>query len=135
MKLGLVVLLITGASFMAVPVARACGGGVVAPQAATIGADAQRIILAVHDGVTDVITQLGVSRTTADYGVLIPVPSQPTLDAKPVASADLDVVFNGTAPSIGISVPDDGPSCGCPAAGSSNKAEQSPPCRPRSANR
>ena len=73
--------------------ARACGGGVVTRmQSGTIGANAQRILISVHGGTTDVITQIGVPATTADYGVLIPVPSAPTLDPSPVASADIDVL-------------------------------------------
>jgi hypothetical protein len=127
MKLWLIVLLITCGSFTAVPVARACGGGVVGPQAATVGADAQRIIISVHGGITDVITQVGVPDTSVDYGVLIPVPSQPTLDPTPVPSVELDRLFTGTAPRIGINQGDDEPSCGCPVAAGSNKGGVEPP--------
>ena len=52
------------------------------------------------------ITQIGVPATTADYGVLIPVPSEPTLDPSPVASADIDVLDTKTAPTF-IQQPND----------------------------
>jgi hypothetical protein len=126
MKLCLIVLLITCASFTAVPVARACGGGVVGPQAATVGANAQRILISVQGGVTDVVTHIGVPHTSVDYGVLIPVPSQPTLDPTPVPSGELDTLFASTAPRIGINQGDDGPSCGCPVAAGSNKGGEPP---------
>ena len=104
-----------GSMFVSVRAARACGGGVVAStQAGTLGADAQRIFISVRGGMTDVITQIGVPQTTADYGVLIPVPSEPTLDATPVASADIDRLFARTAPTIVVQASDDdGGGCGC----------------------
>ena len=74
--------------------AHACGGGVVTIPSGTIAADAQRILISVHGGVTDVITQIGVPETTANYGVLIPVPGEPTLDAKPVPSSELETLFS-----------------------------------------
>ena len=46
------------------------------------------------------ITQIGVPNTTADYGVLIPLPSEPTLDSTPVASADIDNLDRQTAPRL-----------------------------------
>jgi hypothetical protein len=96
--------------------ARACGGGLVSTQAASIGADAQRIIISARDGTTDVITQIGVPTTTADYGVLLPLPSEPTLDSTPIASADIDKLERGTAPQISRLADDRGsdlPGCGC----------------------
>jgi hypothetical protein len=112
------VVLVAGAALAAViapaPRARACGAGVVTTQAGAIGADAQRIILSVHDGITDVITQIGVPSTTADYGALIPVPGQPTLDPNPVASADVDALDRATAPSIKTYVYPSSSGCGCP---------------------
>jgi uncharacterized protein DUF2330 len=106
-----------GSVLTAVRASRACGGGVVTTtQAGTIGADAQRIFISVHGGMTDVITQIGVPATTADYGVLIPVPSEPTLDPTPVASAEIDTLDSWTTPSIMIRTSDgDGGGChiGC----------------------
>ena len=120
MKLRLTLLVIIGALCAFDRAARACGGGVVTTtQAATLGADAQRIFISVHGGLTDVITQIGVPATTADYGVVIPVPSQPTLDATPVKQAELDTLFSATQPSIvSQSGGDDGGGCGCPVAAS-----------------
>jgi hypothetical protein len=106
----------------AAPSARACGGGVVTTQAGTVGADTQRIFLSVRGGSTDVVTQVRVPSTTADYGVLIPVPAEPTLDPTPVSMADLDNLERKTAPDIliGAAASDDGPACAC--GGASNKS-------------
>ena len=113
MKLILASLVSIAAVLASARAARACGGGVVStPIAGTIGADAQRIVISVHGGVTDIVTQIGVPATTAEYGVLIPVPGEPTLDATPVKSAELDTLFSATAPSVRLSVPDDGGGCG-----------------------
>ena len=123
MKIRLALLVIVASVCASHRAARACGGGVVTTtQAATLGADAQRIFISVHGGVTDVITQIGVPATTADYGVVIPVPSQPTLDATPVKQAELDSLFSATQPSIlSQSGGDDGIGCGCPVAAGSDK--------------
>jgi hypothetical protein len=96
----------------------------VTTQTGAVGADAQRIFLSVRGGNTDVVTQVRVPDTTADYGVLIPVPAAPTLDPVPVSMNDLDSLERKTAPTIYIDAGDaDGPSCGCPVAGgSSNKS-------------
>jgi len=90
--------------------ASACGGGGVTT-VETIGttqavvASAQRIVLAFHGAggsaaTTDVVAQIGVPATNADYGVLIPVPSEPTLDPQPVAAEDLDLLTQSTAPVV-----------------------------------
>jgi hypothetical protein len=65
-----------------------------------IGAGAQRILIATRDEVTEVVVEMTVPRTTADYGVLIPVPARPTLDPRPVESADIDQVDQATRPQI-----------------------------------
>ena len=103
--------------------AEACGGGgVVSSQPGTIGADAQRIVLAApgegaagNPPVTDVIVQIGVPSTTDDYGALLPVPSEPTLDSTPVSAAELDTLDDATAPQIhSVSGSGDGGSgCSC----------------------
>ncbi len=79
--------------------AHACGGGVVTSTEGTV-ANAQRIVVSVHDGVTDVITQIGVPDTTADYGALLPVPSEPTLDSEPVSAEELEALDAETKPII-----------------------------------
>ena len=75
----------------------------------------QRVIMSVRaGGTTDMIVQINVPQTTGDYGVLIPVPSEPTLDMQPVSSAEMNALDRITAPSIESS--DDGSSgsgCGC----------------------
>jgi hypothetical protein len=83
-------------------------GGVVA--------DAQRIFMSVKGGRTEVVVQIGVPATTADYGVLIPVPGEPTLDPQPVHANDLAALDAATAPAI-IRVDESASSsssgCGC----------------------
>ena len=60
------------------------------------------------------IAQVTVPRTTSDYGVLIPVPSEPTLDTQPVPSAELNALYSNTAPRIEISESSgSGIGCGC----------------------
>ena len=85
MKLRLALLLLMmGSVFVPPRAARACGGGVVTrAQSGTIGADAQRILISVRGGTTDVITQIAVPATTADYGVLASAPER--ADARPQA--------------------------------------------------
>lgn len=96
--------------------ARACGGGLVSTQG-TVGADAQRIFISSRDGTTDVVTQINVPATTSDYGVLLPLPGEPTLDGTPVSSADLDLLDRQTAPRVHHAVNEEGgipvPDCGC----------------------
>jgi Uncharacterized protein conserved in bacteria (DUF2330) len=79
--------------------AHACGGGLVS-SSANVGADAQRIFLSVSGTVTTVVTQVAVPATSADYGVLIPVPAKPLLDPNPVPSAAFDELDAFTAPRI-----------------------------------
>jgi hypothetical protein len=84
---------------LAAPRAHACGGGLVS-RAATVGASVQRIFLAVSGSTTTVVTQVAVPATTADYGVLIPLPAKPTLDPKPVPNAAFDELDAATAPRL-----------------------------------
>jgi hypothetical protein len=53
---------------------------------------------------------------TADYGALLPLPSAPTLDPKAVASAELDALYEWSAPKITQPAESDDSflSCGCP---------------------
>ena len=94
--------------------ASACGGGGVA-SASGVVMGSQRIVMSLRsEGTTDMIVQVTVPRTTADYGVLIPVPSEPTLDERPVSSAELDALDEITAPRIeSTSVTSSGGGCGC----------------------
>jgi hypothetical protein len=97
-----------------IPPALACGGGGVT-SASGVVMGAQRIIMSVRaGGTTDMIVQVTVPKTTGDYGVLIPVPSEPTLDPQPVRSTEFDKLDSITTPSLEFS--DDsssGMSCGC----------------------
>jgi len=104
--------------------ALACGGGGVTSKIG-VTMNSQRIFMSVRaSGTTDIIAQVTVPQTTADYGVLIPVPDQPTLDAEPVSTAELDALDRATAPAIFSSTSDGGSSsgCGCLAAGADDDA-------------
>jgi hypothetical protein len=103
--------------------AHACGGGLVSSQAATVGANVQRIFLAPSASSTTVVTQVAVPATTGDYGVLIPLPSKPTLDPTPVPSAAFDQLDASTAPRIFHAEPaSDDFSLGCGGASKSASA-------------
>lgn len=95
--------------------ASACGGGGVTTVNQGVVADAQRVFMSVNAGRTDVIVQIGVPATTADYGVLIPVPGEPTLDEVPVDPYDFFTLDQATAPTI-VTIDDSESSssgCGC----------------------
>jgi len=114
MRIKLALLFMMAVVFAAPRAARACGGGVVTTpaQVASVGANAQRIFISVSPGgTTDVVTQIGVPATAADYGVLIPVPSEPTLDPTPIMSSELEALDRFTQPTIRTQADDEG--CGC----------------------
>jgi hypothetical protein len=98
----------------------ACGGGGVT-SASGVVTDSQRIVISKRaGGLTDVVVQVTVPSTTADYGVLIPVPSQPMLDAQPVSAAELRELDELTAPHIETETSSGGGGCGCIAAGAAD---------------
>jgi len=104
--------------------AAACGGGGVTTTSTGVVADAQRIVLALHDQgtpdvTTDIVVQVGVPAAGASYGVLIPVPGEPVIDPEPISIRDLDALDRATAPTIVADSPSEsGGGCGCIAAGS-----------------
>jgi hypothetical protein len=115
------------AASVALPeVAEACGGGgVVSSRPGSVGANAQRVFISVHDdGVggsfdgTDVITQINVPATTDDYGALLPLPSEPTLDSRPVAAQELEQLDMATAPQLLETEDSGGSGFSCACAGS-----------------
>lgn len=119
---GLVVWMLTGvvgAGMLSIPrQASACGGGGIASQTGVV-VDSQRIVISSRaNGTTDIVAQISVPRTLWDYGVLIPVPSEPTIDTTPVSARDLAALDSGTAPQF-VPKPSDPPSsgCGCGSAG------------------
>ncbi len=66
-----------------------------------VTANAQRIVISVTErGTTETIVQIGVASTTAAYGVLIPTPTEPVLDATPVSEGSLEALDSATRPSI-----------------------------------
>lgn len=106
--------------------ARACGG-LVQPANGTLGLDAQRAFFSVKNGATDVIVQIQVPSAGVPYGVLLPAPVQPTLDATPVDSKDLDALEAATRPTIRASVSEGGGGFGCGAkAADAGGAPQTP---------
>lgn len=95
--------------------AAACGGAGVSSQSSGVVANAQRILMSVRALTTDIVVQIGVPATTADYGVLIPTDTEPTLDSQPVSEADLAALDAATAPKVFVQQAggsSDG--CGCP---------------------
>ena len=112
--------------------AHACGGGVVAGREldASVG-DTQRVVMSMHDGVTDIVVQIGVPATTADYGALLPEPYEPTLNPNPVPASELDELDRQTAPQIFVTEGDgDSGGIGCFCAGSrSQQASGDTPSR------
>ena len=116
-RLGLVLSACVFSSLGSAP-ALACGGGGVTSKAG-LTTDSQRIFMSVRaTGKTDIVAQITVPQTTADYGVLIPVPDEPTLDSEPVSTADLYALDRATAPVISSETDSSGGmSCGCGSAG------------------
>lgn len=100
----------------------ACGGGGIASQAGVV-VDSQRVVISSRaNGTTDIVAQISVPETTADYGVLIPVPSEPTLDRQPIAASDLAKLDDATQPEILVDTGGSSSGCGCGAAGDSKGA-------------
>lgn len=101
----------------------ACGGGGVTYSSGSgVVADSQRIVLALHDAetdhpTTDIVAQVGVPAAGEPYGVLIPVPVEPTIDPEPVPLSDLEELDRATAPKLTFETPyasdDEGSGCGC----------------------
>jgi len=118
-KIGAVIVACVVGSLPSAPVL-ACGGGGVTSQQLGVTTNAQRIFMSVRStGTTDIVAQITVPQTTADYGVLIPVPDEPTLDSEPVSAEDLDTLDLASAPVITKESDDSGGSgCGCIGAGS-----------------
>jgi hypothetical protein len=60
------------------------------------------------------VVQLQVPDTSTAYGVLLPVPAEPTLDPEPIASSELDTLDAATAPRISVHDGEAASSgCGC----------------------
>jgi hypothetical protein len=99
---------------------QACGGGGITTSDAGVVANSQRVFISPRaSGETDIIVEVAVPATTADYGVLIPVPSEPLLDDRAIDQDELARFDEATAPRIerAISYPSEGSGCGCGSAG------------------
>jgi MYXO-CTERM domain-containing protein len=100
--------------------ANACGGGGITTSDAGVVANSQRVIISSRaSGETDIIVEVAVPATTADYGVLIPVPSEPLLDDRAIDEDELARFDEATAPQIKreLDYPSEGSGCGCGSAG------------------
>ncbi len=118
MKFGVwLVGVLVGSLGLARPAAACGGGGVTTTTNGGVVVNTQRVVFSVHDdGTTDIVVQITVPATNADYGVLIPVPSEPTLDDEPVSADDLETLDELTQPLIKSDVPEPdsgGSGCSC----------------------
>lgn len=100
--------------------AQACGGGVTT-DVGTLAVDVQRAFFSVGGGSTDVVVQIRVPSADADYGIILPVPDQPTLDSTPVDSAELSSLEHQTRPALYLGGGGGGSCIGCAAAGADNE--------------
>ncbi len=118
---------VAGVALLGVRTAAACGGGGVTSSRGVV-MSAQRILVSARSaGTTDIVMQVGVPQTTSDYGVLVPVPSEPTIDSEPVPAAELDELDELTAPQIFVNSGSSGGSgCGCGAASAPDSTKGSP---------
>lgn len=100
-------------------VSEACGGSVSEP-ATQVTVGGQRAFIAVRsNGTTDVVVQLDVSQADGNYGVLLPLPVEPTVDPTPIDASELDGLDIDTQPVFGGSdgVSETGGGCACGGAG------------------
>lgn len=124
------------AGVLAAAPAGACGGGGVTYSSGSgVVADSQRIVLSLHDAgtdhpKTDVVAQVGIPAADEPYGVLIPVPTEPTLDPEPVLLSDLEELDRVTAPKLTLETSDGeqatGGGCGCGSADDDSKGGSTP---------
>jgi hypothetical protein len=91
----------------------ACGGGVVTTSTGNVGMDAERVFLKYQNGVTDVVVQISVPQTGAQYGALLPLEAKPELDSKPVPASAFSVLDANTSPHIEMADESSGGHGGC----------------------
>jgi len=89
--------------------ASACGGGLVSKGGTIM--QAQRVLISVRGGRTEIVTEVTVPGSQDDFGVLIPLPAVPEIDPNPVPSQALDRLEEQTRPEILGG--DDGGGIGC----------------------
>ncbi|MBI4820520.1 MAG: DUF2330 domain-containing protein [Deltaproteobacteria bacterium] len=96
------------------PRAEACGG-LVQPPEGTVGIDVQRAFFVVGAESTRIVLQIVVPQSPNDYGVIVPVPAQPTLDEDVVEAAAFDELDRATAPQVVVadSEREAASGCGC----------------------
>lgn len=103
--------------------ALACGGGGITSMDGAV-IDAQHIVVSSREaGTTDIVVHIDVPGAGSSFALLIPVPSEPTLDDKPVPANELSALAHATAPEIVIDEgSNDTPSLGCGSAKSGSDA-------------
>jgi hypothetical protein len=110
---GLAALLAASVILLPVQKAHACGG-LVQPTTGTVSQSGQLAILSLHDQVTDVVLTLDVPEAGNDFGVIVPVPAEPTIDDEPVSTTALASLEELTRPVVGFPDSDDtGGGCAC----------------------
>ena len=67
--------------------AQACGGGVARE---FVGISGQRVLFSVRKDSTEAVLELSVPEAPGDWGVILPVPVEPTLDPDPVPTSEID---------------------------------------------
>lgn len=94
--------------------ALACGGGGITSEAGVV-INAQHVLISSREqGSTDIVVQVDVPSASSNFGLLIPVPNEPTIDPEPVPSSELALLDSATAPEIVVDDGDgDGPLIGC----------------------
>jgi hypothetical protein len=99
--------------------AAACGGGLVSRTPGVV-ADAQRVLVSVRGDKTDIVTQVTVPRGEEPFGIIIPLPAFPEIDATPFPAAALDQLDRTTTPQV-VERSGGGGGFGC--AGSASKGD------------
>jgi Uncharacterized protein conserved in bacteria (DUF2330) len=116
MRVALVSLIAVFVIVAPAPRARACVA-LLQQQGGVVEQHGQVSILSVHDDVTDQVFVIDVPAAGNDFGLLIPVPEQPTIDTTPVSTDAIDALELATRPSFSTGeVSDEGGGCGCASA-------------------
>ena len=79
--------------------AEACGG-LVQGESGSVAQDGQLSVLSIVDDHTDVILTLDVPDASNAFGVIVPVPEEPVIDAEPVSTDALTALDESTRPTF-----------------------------------
>ncbi|HEY4223170.1 MAG TPA: DUF2330 domain-containing protein, partial [Myxococcota bacterium] len=92
---------ILAAALAHAPPSRACGG-LLQPVTGTVSQSGQLGLIVVDQNKTSVVLTLDVPDASNAFGVLVPVPSQPTIDDQPVSTDALAALEERTRPVVGF---------------------------------